>query len=237
MQREKLLFVLTGHDRLGDKGDAAADKTGFHLAEAARPWRVLSEAGYEIEFATPEGGAAPIDPGSHDLDDEDNKRFLDDRRVSEQLEKTKPLSEVDIDAYQAIYFPGGHGTMWDLPSSEAVQSAVRKAWESGKIIGAVCHGPAALVDVKLSDGSWLVDGKTLSVFTDEEEKAVEKDSAVPFLLEERLREHGASIDKAANFGKAVSIDGRLVTGQNPASAIGVAEGMRDLLLKRRAQAA
>lgn len=237
MRQEKLLFVLTGHDRLGDSHDTSVGKTGFHLAEAARPWRVLSEAGYEIEFATPEGGPAPIDPGSHDLDDEDNKRFLDDRRVSEQLKNTKPLGDLDIDGFESVYFPGGHGTMWDLPSSKTVQSVVRKAWEDGKIVGAVCHGPAALVDVKLSDGSWLVDSKTLSVFTDEEEKAVEKDETVPFLLEKRLRQHGARIDKADNFEKAVSIDGRLVTGQNPASAIGVAEGMRDLLLKHRARAA
>ena len=237
MQQEKILFVLTGHDRQGDKSDTSAEKTGFHLAEAARPWRVLTEAGYEIEFATPSGGPAPIDPSSHDLDDEDNQRFLADQRVSEQLGNTKSLDTLDIDSYQAIYFPGGHGTMWDLPSSEAVQSTVRKAWEDGKIIGAVCHGPAGLVDVKLSDGSWFVDGKTLSVFTDEEEKAVDKDKIVPFLLEKRLREHGAKIEKADNFDKSVSIDGRLVTGQNPASAIGVAEGMRDLLLKRRAEAA
>lgn len=237
MKQEKLLFVLTGHDRLGNERDDSAAETGFHLAEAARPWRILTEAGCEIDFATPEGGKAPIDPGSHDLDDEDNERFLDDKRVSEQIANTRSLADVDIGAYDALYFPGGHGTMWDLPESDAVKSTVRKAWEDGKIIGAVCHGPAALVDVKLSDGRWLVDGKTMSVFTDEEEKAVEKDTIVPFLLASRLQDHGAKIAKADNFEKSVSVDGNLVTGQNPASAAGVAERMRDLLMRQRARAA
>jgi putative intracellular protease/amidase len=237
MQQQRILFVLTGHDRLGDAGDTSADKTGFHLAEAARPWQVLTDAGYEVDLATPRGGRAPIDPGSRDMDDEDNAKFLGDPRVKQQLENTRSLRDVDVSGYDAIYFPGGHGTMWDLPDDEAVQKTVRTMYEDGKIVAAVCHGPAALVNVRLSNGGWLVDGKTMSVFTDAEEKAVDKDTVVPFLLASRLEEHGAKIDGAANFEKSVSVDGRLITGQNPASARELGEKIRDLLDERRARAA
>ncbi len=237
MQHRKVLFVLTGHDRLGKAGDTSADKTGFHLAEAARPWDVLSEAGYTVDFATPAGGAAPIDPSSRDLDDADNAKFMRDERVKKQLEDTPALVKLDLSQYAALYFPGGHGTMWDLPDNDDVQRAAREMYEDGKVVAAVCHGPAALVNVKLSDDRWLVDGKTLSVFTDAEEKAVEKDSIVPFLLGSKLAERGAKLAEADNFEKSVSVDGRLVTGQNPASARGVGEAIRDLLKEQRAKAA
>ena len=237
MNNEKVLFVLTGHDRLGPAGDESADPTGFHLAEAARPWAVLTDAGYTVDFATPEGGKAPIDPSSKDMDDEDNARFMNDPRIAAVLENTPALADFDLDDYRAIYFPGGHGTMWDLPDNEAVQTAVREVFEAGKVVAAVCHGPAAFVNVKLSDNSWLVEGRKLSVFTDEEEREVEKASIVPFLLANKLEERGATIDKAENFEKAVSVDGCLVSGQNPASARGVGEAMRDLLKGRDVEAA
>lgn len=237
MSNNRILFVLTGHDRLGRKGDKTAEKTGFHLAEASRPWRVLKKAGYDIDFVSPEGGKAPIDPGSLDLDDKDNAAFMADEKVSAVIADTKALKDVSLDAYDAIYFPGGHGTMWDFPDNEHVQTAVRDMFEQKKIVAAVCHGPAALVNVKLSDGNWLVDGKTLSVFTDEEEKAVNKEEVVPFLLARKLKERGASISKAENFAGKVSVDGRLVTGQNPASAEELGEAIRDLLQERRKQAA
>ena len=237
MSKKKVLFVLTGHDRLGAAEDASADETGFHLAEAARPWNVLTKAGYAVDLATPKGGKAPIDPSSRDLDDDDNARFISDVKMKSQLKDTRALKDVRLGDYQAIYFPGGHGTMWDFPESKDIQSAIRTMYEDGKVVAAVCHGPAAFVNVKLSDGSWLVNGKTLSTFTDEEERAVEKDSIVPFLLEEKLKERGAKIDKAGNFEKSVSSDQRIVTGQNPASARGVGEAIRDLLEARRAEAA
>ena len=237
MRERKILFVLTGHDRLGPAGDESAPKTGFHLAEAARPWAVLSQAGFAVDFATPAGGAAPIDPGSRDTDDPDSARFLGDTRIARTLENTPALGDVALEDYDAIYFPGGHGTMWDLPDSTAVQDAVRTMYEDGKVVAAVCHGPAALVNVKLSDGSWLVSGRTVSVFTDEEEKAVDKDSAVPFLLASKLEERGATIAKADNFESSVSVDGRLVTGQNPASATALGERIRDLVKQRVADAA
>lgn len=229
----KVLFVLTGHDTLGDTGEP----TGFHLAEAARPWRILTAAGIDVQLATPDGGKAPVDPGSCDLDDDDNAAFMNDAQVAEALADTPALASLDVTQYDALYFPGGHGTMWDLPDHDAVQHAARDAWESGKVVAAVCHGPAALVNVRLADGRWLVAGKTVSTFTDEEERAAEKDDIVPFLLASKLVERGAKHRKAGNFEACVSVDGRLVTGQNPASAAGVGEAIRDLLRKRPADAA
>ena len=226
MADQRVLFVLTGHSELGETGQ----KTGFHLSEAAYPWKVLREAGFRVDFATPEGGPAPVDPASEDLEDEINKAFLSDPGVADQIKATPALGTVDLSVYSALYFPGGHGTMWDLPESTAVQDAIREMAEAGKVVGAVCHGPAAFVNVKLSDGSWFVDGKRLSAFTDDEEKAVEKDDIVPFLLAETLKGRGAIHEKADNFGKSVTVDGNLVTGQNPASAQGVGEAIRDRML-------
>ncbi|KUJ83486.1 type 1 glutamine amidotransferase domain-containing protein [Microbulbifer flavimaris] len=232
MANHRVLFVLTGHQELGDTGE----KTGFHLSEAAYPWRVLREAGFRVDFATPEGGPAPVDPGSEDLEDHTNKAFLSDPGVADQIKATPAVGSLDLTKYSALYFPGGHGTMWDLPDSSAVQDAVREMAEAGKVVGAVCHGPAAFVNVKLSDGSWFVDGKRLSTFTDEEEKAVEKADIVPFMLASKLQARGAIHEKADNFAKSVTVDGNLVTGQNPASAQGVGEAIRDRILAQASAA-
>ena len=237
MSKPKALFVLTGHDRLGDASDKSADKTGFHLFEAAKPWAILTDAGIEVDIVTPGGGNAPIDPSSRDLDNADNVRFINDQRVNAQIDYARPLEDVNLDDYAAIYFPGGHGTMWDLPDSEAVRSAVTQFYEQGKTVAAVCHGPAALVNVRLSDGRFLVDGKTVAAFTDEEERAVEKDDVMPFALSSTLAERGATLKSAANFEASVAVDDNLVTGQNPASAKGVGEAIRDLILKQSAEAA
>lgn len=237
MSKRKILFVLTGHDRLGPADNESADPTGFHLSEAAKPWAILREAGFSIDFATPDGGSAPIDPSSKDIDDTDNARFLKDEAVKQYIENAPSLGTLDLSDYEAIYFPGGHGTMWDLPDSPAVQDAVRTMFESGKVVAAVCHGPAALVNVKLSNGRWLVDGRTVSAFTDDEERATGKDSVMPFLLARKLRERGAIIDSAENFEVAVSVDGRLVSGQNPASAPGVGKAILDLVAGRAVDAA
>lgn len=229
----RALFILTGNDKLGDTGE----KTGFHLAEAAQPWKVLRDAGFEVDLATPHGGEAPIDPGSHDLDDPVNREFLEDTHIKGQLKATPAVKSMDLDKYDAVYLPGGHGTMWDLPDNDDVQKAVREMFEAGKVVSAVCHGPAGLVNVKLGNGKYLVDGKQVSAFTDEEEKAVEKDSVVPFLLASKLKERGAKHEKADNFEKSVSVDGQLVTGQNPASAQALGEAIRDAVLKRQSDVA
>ena len=168
-------------------------------------------------------------PTSLEEADEDGEQFLADAAVHAQIENSRALDDVTLEDYAAIYFPGGYGTMWDLPEDESVQSAVRDMYESGKVVAAVCHGPSAFVNVTLSDGSPLVANRRVSMFTDAEEQAMDKDSDVPFLLESELRARGAIIEKAGNFEASVSVDGRLVTGQNPASAMGVGEAIRDLL--------
>ena len=233
----KILFVLTNHDRLGNPGDDAAEPTGFHLYEAAKPWTTLVDAGFDVDIVTPKGGVAPIDPSSRDSGEPENARFLNDSKVAAAIKDSRALADVDLDDYDAIYFPGGHGTMWDLPHDDAVCDAVAAMLDAGKVVAAVCHGPAALVNAKLADGSWAVDGKDVACFTDDEERAVEKDTVMPFLLGTRLQERGANLKPAANFDASVAVDGTLVTGQNPASAPGVGESIRDLVLKRADEAA
>jgi len=223
--QKRVLFVLTGNDRLGETGKP----TGYHLAEVAHPWRVLTEAGVDIDLATPGGVAAPMDPGSHDLDDPDNRALLDDPEAARSLEAPRAVEDVDTERYDAIYFPGGHGTMWDLPDNRAVAGVTARMYEKGGMVAAVCHGPAALVNVRLADGAWLVAGHTVAAFTDEEEAAVGLDTSVPFLLASKLVEQGAHHRKAEDFAANVVIDGRLITGQNPSSARGVGEALRDAL--------
>lgn len=220
-----ILFVLTGHTRLGDSGQP----TGWHASEVTHPFSVFSDAGYDIKFASPGGGKTFPDPGSVDFDDPQNWIWLNDPDWMARTVNTLPVSTLDASDYAAVYFPGGHGTMWDLPDHEGVQHLIRDIWEQGKPVGAVCHGPAALVNTTLSDGSYLVDGKCLAAFTDEEERAVDKDDIVPFLLASKLEQRGAEHQGAGNFESQVVVDGQLVTGQNPASARPLAEAMLELL--------
>ena len=219
----RVLFVLTNHGELGDTGR----DTGYYLPEAAHPWSVLREAGWEIDLASPEGGPVPVDPESRDLEDEANARFLE--AEEDALASTVAIEEVDPSDVAAIYFAGGHGTMWDFPGCEPLAALTARIWEDGGVVGAVCHGPAGLVEVRLSDGTPLVEGREVSCFTDEEERAVECEDVVPFLLETRLRELGATIRKAEPWQEKVTVDGRLVTGQNPASAEGVGRAMARVL--------
>lgn len=219
----KVLFVLTSHDKKGDAGD-----TGFHFSEAAHPWKIITESGYEVEYVSPKGDKAPID--SFDLDDDINKEFWESEE--KKLETTMKPEDVDPKEYVAIHFVGGHGTMWDLPHNEELQAITRRIYEQGGIVAAVCHGPAGIVNVKLSDGNYLVDGKTVNSFTDDEERKVELDEVVPFLLETKLKEHGAQFEKADVFEKKIVVDGHLVTGQNPASALGVGKEIVKLINSR-----
>lgn len=222
----KLLFVVTSHETLGRE---SGDPTGFHLFEVARPWRVLRDAGLEIDFASPRGGAAPIDPGSMDSSDPDNAALLNDTEASRKLRNTIPIERVCATDYCCVYFPGGHGAMWDFPDNPHIQRITADIHDRGGVVGAVCHGPAALVNVRNAEGLYLVEGLRVAAFTDEEERAVGKADRMPFLLASKLKERGAEHVCADEFQECVVTDERLVTGQNPASAAKLAEVLRDTL--------
>jgi len=222
-KNQKILFVLTSHDRKGTK------PSGYFLSEVTHPHEVLSKAGYVIDFVSPRGGKAPVEPDSMDLKDPINATFWADAGLRLAVEETHTPEGLAADDYVAIFFAGGHGAMWDLPDSLTLSTLAARIYEQGGVVGAVCHGPAGLVNVKLVDGSYLVAGKDVAAFTNDEERAVELDKTVPFLLADRLTERGARHHPAPNWQPNVVVSGRLVTGQNPASATGVGEAMVKLL--------
>lgn len=207
------LIVVTSNDRLGNTDE----KTGWFLAEVSHVFWPLYDDGFTVDFASPEGGLAPVEQKSLKLDDPENKSFVEKFNVEVGL-KTKALSDIDSSKYSVIYFAGGHGTMWDFPDDENIQQLTADIYESGGIVSAVCHGPSALVNVRLNDGNFLINGKRINSFTDSEEREVKKDFIVPFMLETKLRERGARFEGGNNWADQVVVDGRLLTGQNPQSA-------------------
>ena len=222
---KQILIVVTNH---GEMGDTEAP-TGYFLSEVSHPWHVFTEAGYRVDFASPLGGFAPMDPKSFDLEDPVNRIFWDTLAVVESVTNTLNLDEVDTDNYEAIFLAGGHGTMWDFAQSRSVVERVAQIYQQGGIVGAVCHGPTALLNVKLSGGRHLLDGKRVTGFTNDEEAAVKLTEIVPFLLESEMQSKGAIFVAADNFKPNVVVDQRLVTGQNPASATAAAEAIVQLL--------
>lgn len=214
---KKVLFVVTSHDKKGNTGQP----TGYYLAEVAHPWDVLHNAGYEIDFVSPKGGKAPVD--GFNLEDPINKKFWDDTKYRTKIENTMKPSEVKAEEYSAILYAGGHGTMWDFADNTELANIATKIYENNGVVSAVCHGPAGLVNIKLSNGKYLVDGKKINAFTNEEEIAVKLDNVVPFMLETTLIERGAKFEKSGLWQKHVTVDQRVVTGQNPQSAQGVGE--------------
>lgn len=212
----KILIVLTSHDRLGDTGK----KTGFWLEEFAAPYYVLKDAGAAITLASPQGGQPPLDPKS-DLPEnqtELTKRLRKDTAVQAELANTKKLAEVSADDFDAVFYPGGHGPMWDMPDNATSITMLEAFVKADKPVAAVCHAPAALVNVRGQDGEYLVTGKRVTGFSNAEEEAVALTAVVPFLLEDRLKERGGIYSKAGNWAPYVQVDGKLVTGQNPASS-------------------
>lgn len=207
----KILIGLTSHGDLG-----GVRSTGYYLPEVAHPWQVFTEAGYQVDLVSTAGGEPPVD--GVDLSDPAQQAFQDDPEMQAKLRDTPRFAEVEAADYDAVLFAGGHGTMWDFPTDPDLAALTRRLYEDGGVVAAVCHGPAALVGVTLSDGRPLVDGKNVSAFTDDEEQAVGLADVVPFLLQSRLQELGAKHTGAANFEAHVVTDQRLVTGQNPASA-------------------
>ncbi|MEI7936480.1 MAG: type 1 glutamine amidotransferase domain-containing protein [Verrucomicrobiota bacterium] len=223
----KILIVITSHDQLGDTGK----KTGFWLEEFAAPYYVLKDAGAAITLASPKGGQPPLDPKS-DLPEnltELTKRFRSDKVAQAELANTKKLADVSAAGFDAVFYPGGHGPMWDMPDNAISIALIEAFVEANKPVGAVCHAPAALVNVRGQDGEYLVKGKRVTGFTNAEEKAVGLAEVVPFLLEDRLKERGGLYSKGANWAPHVRVDGKLVTGQNPSSSGPAAKALLTLL--------
>lgn len=223
---QKVLIVLTSHDTLGGTGN----ETGFYLPEVSHPVDVFDRAGLTVSYVSPQGGKAPMI--GIDRDDPLNLAFLDNPDKMAQVENTLRPDQIDPAEYDAIFYAGGHGTMWDFPTNEALSSIATHIYEKGGIVGAVCHGPAGLIPIYLSTGKALVEGKQVAGFTNQEEAAVGLSEVVPFLLADKLTELGANHTQAENFQAHVVVSDRLVTGQNPASAAGVAEAMAALLKPR-----
>ncbi|MEO0827571.1 MAG: type 1 glutamine amidotransferase domain-containing protein [Cyanobacteria bacterium J06635_15] len=227
MSTPRILMVLTSHNQLGNTGKP----TGFWLEEFAAPYYAFVDAGAKVTLASIQGGQPPIDPKS-DQDDaqtETTRRFLDDADAKQALANTMPVSKADAGDYDAIFLPGGHGTMWDFPESETLTNLIEAFDEEEKVIAAVCHAPAALVTVKTASGEPLVKGKAVTAFTDSEERGVELETVVPFMLETRLRELGANFESGADWTPMVRQDQYLITGQNPASSEPAARAVLEAL--------
>ncbi|NEX47289.1 type 1 glutamine amidotransferase domain-containing protein [Pseudotabrizicola algicola] len=223
----KILMVLTSHDRLGDTGK----KTGFWLEEFAAPYYVFKDAGAQITLASPKGGQPPLDPASDAKDAQTpaTDRFKEDAAAKAALADTAVLASVSADGFDAVFYPGGHGPLWDLADDRHSQILLGQFAASGRPIGAVCHAPAVFKDAKGADGRPLVAGKTVTGFSNTEEEAAGLTDVVPFLLEDMLKSSGATYRKAADWQPHVIVDGQLVTGQNPASSEEAAEKLLALL--------
>lgn len=223
----KVLIVLTSHSELGNTGK----KTGFWIEEFAAPYYKLRDAGADITLASPKGGQPPIDPKSAEPESqtEATRRFDKDEALKKQLAATKKLSEVSAADFDAIFYPGGHGPMWDLNKDPQSIALIEDFWKAGKPVAAVCHAPSALLQVKDQKGEPLVKGKKVTGFTNEEEDAVQLTNVVPFLLEDELKNKGGIYSKKEKFASYVVQDGMLITGQNPASSEGVAETLLKVL--------
>ena len=227
MSTPRILIVLTSHNQLGNTGHP----TGFWLEEFASPYYAFMDAGATVTLASIQGGEPPIDPKSYqeDAQTETTQRFLADTTAKQALANTLSISKVDAGDYDAIFLPGGHGTMWDFPESSTLTNLIEVFDQEEKIIAAVCHAPAALVNVKVASGEPLVKDKVVTAFTDSEERAVELETVVPFMLETRLRELGAKFASGADWAPLVKQDGHLITGQNPASSEPVAKAVLQAL--------
>ncbi|MGV8935484.1 MAG: type 1 glutamine amidotransferase domain-containing protein [Allorhizobium sp.] len=223
----KILMVLTSHDQLGDTGK----KTGFWLEEFAAPYYVFKDAGAEITLASPKGGQPPIDPSSdaEDAHTDDTRRFRKDADAQAQLAKTEKLSSVKADGFDAIFYPGGHGPLWDLAEDGDSKRLIETLYNDKRPVGAVCHAPGVFRHTVDASGKPLVSGRRVTGFTNTEEEAVGLTKVVPFLVEDMLKANGGAYEKGADWGSFVLTDGNLVTGQNPASSAAAATALLKLL--------
>lgn len=225
----KVLFVVTSHDELGNTGK----KTGFWVEEFAAPYYVFKDAGFDVTVATPKGGQAPIDPSSEvpDAQTEATERYYKDETVQQIIANTYKLSEQKATDFDAVFYPGGHGPLWDLANDSDSQKLILDFYNNEKPVGAVCHAPGVFKNVKLENGEPLVKGKNVTGFSNTEEDAVQLTDVVPFLVEDELKKLGGNYSKTNDWGVHVVEDGLLITGQNPASSEQVAEKLIALLKK------
>ena len=226
----KILIVLTSHDQLGNTGKP----TGFWLEEFAAPFYVFKDAGADLVLASPKGGQPPLDPKSDEPDAQTaaTRRFNGDAEAKSELANTRRLEDVSAADFDAVFYPGGHGPLWDLSTSATSIALIESFLKAGKPVAAVCHAPAALVGVRGENGEHLVKGKRVTGFSNAEEEAVQLTEVVPFLLEDKLKALGAQFSKGPDWGSYVLVDGLLVTGQNPASSEEAARTLLKLLEKR-----
>ncbi|NRB46915.1 MAG: type 1 glutamine amidotransferase domain-containing protein [Saprospiraceae bacterium] len=223
---KKILFVLTSHDQLGDTGN----KTGFWLEEFAAPYYFMKDQGVAITLASAQGGQPPVDPKSElpDFQTPATKRFQGDPETQAVLAKTVALKTLDHQNYDAVFYPGGYGPLWDLASNEDSIALIESFYNNNKPVASVCHGPAIFQQTKDADGKPLVEGKKVTAYSNSEEEAVDFTEIVPFSVEDMLKENGGLYSKGPDWNPYALEDGLLITGQNPASSELVAE----LLLKK-----
>ncbi|AHJ98459.1 type 1 glutamine amidotransferase domain-containing protein [Hymenobacter swuensis] len=225
----KILMVLTSHDQLGNTGH----KTGFWLEEFAAPYYVFKDAGAELTLASPKGGQPPLDPKSDDpsAQTDATTRFKADEAAQQALAHTVKLDSVSGTDFDAVFYPGGHGPLWDLAEDKKSIELIETMYAAGKPVAAVCHAPGVLRHVKAANGEPLVKGKSVAGFTNTEEEAVQLTNVVPFLVEDMLKENGGDYSKGADWAPYVTQVDNLITGQNPASSEPAAEALLKLLKK------
>jgi putative intracellular protease/amidase len=225
---KKVAIIVTSHASMGDTGE----KTGVWLEEFTTPYYHLRDAGLTVDVFSVSGGEIPVDPNSLQEDakkEESVARYLKDEELQTTVKTTPSVDQLDLDGFDAVFFPGGHGTMWDYPTSGAVAEVVSQGLNAGKIIATVCHGPACLVNAKTKSGASVVKGRRVTGFSNSEEKAAGLTDVVPFLLETKLRELGGMYESVDDFQPFAVRDGDLITGQNPASAKKVADSLIEAL--------
>ncbi|HDZ37024.1 MAG TPA: type 1 glutamine amidotransferase domain-containing protein [Marinobacter sp.] len=223
----KVLMVLTSHDQMGDTGH----KTGFWLEEFTAPYYVFRDAGADVTIASPKGGKPPVDPNS-EADEaltDTTRRFEADAHAKEALASTKKLSDVEMNEFDAIFYSGGHGPLFDLVNDHKSVALIKSAYEQDKVIGAVCHAPAVFKNVEIKPGQNLVGGREVTGFSNSEEEAAGLTKVVPFLLEDMLKENTATYSKGEDWAPHIVVDGKLITGQNPASSEGTAKAVMQAL--------
>ncbi len=219
----KVLIVLTSHDQLGDTGK----KTGFWLEEFASPYYHLKDAGVQVALASPLGGKPPLDPKSHepDFQTDDTRRFDDDQAAQDKLANTAKLAEMKVEDFDAVFYPGGHGPLWDLYNDNDSIALIEGFITAGKPVATVCHAPAVLLKAKDKNGDPLVKGRKVTGFSNSEEAAVELTDVVPYLVEDQLIAMGGAYQKVEDWNSLAVVDGLIITGQNPGSSAAVAEAL------------